>query len=115
VINPAMLARYLTRLPQQSPESVHKMLYPHDPQDVPRAIELLETVVAVGELDYGDMDANTCADVDALRLLGSVIKVILKPFTNVHMNLVHRTNHVSFHLRTSILHSLSSFLHPIHV
>ncbi|KAF7338629.1 hypothetical protein MVEN_02089200 [Mycena venus] len=95
VINPAMLARYLIRLPQHSPESVQKMLYPHDPQDVPRAIELLEAVVAVGELDYGNMDANTCGDVDALRLLGSVIKAILEPFTNVHMSLTEQITSLS--------------------
>ncbi|KAJ7311692.1 hypothetical protein DFH08DRAFT_918077 [Mycena albidolilacea] len=95
VINPAMLARYLTGLPQYSPESVHKMLYPHDPQDIPRAIELLEAVLAVGKLDYGNMDANTCADVDALRLLGSVINAILEPFTNVHMNLKEQITSLS--------------------
>ncbi|KAJ7791874.1 hypothetical protein B0H14DRAFT_2624587 [Mycena olivaceomarginata] len=35
VINPAMLARYLTRLPDQTSESVHQMLFPHDPQEQP--------------------------------------------------------------------------------
>ncbi|KAJ7872498.1 hypothetical protein B0H14DRAFT_2344661, partial [Mycena olivaceomarginata] len=99
VINSAMLARYLTWLPRHSSESVHKMLYPHDLQDVPRAIELLEAVVAVGEMDYGNMDANTCADMDALQLLGSVVKAILEPFTNVHMNL------------TKQITSLSTFAH----
>ncbi|KAJ7817541.1 hypothetical protein B0H14DRAFT_3741875 [Mycena olivaceomarginata] len=103
----SMLARYLTGLPQHSPESVHKMLYPHDPQDIPRAIELLEAVVAIGKLDYGNMDVNTCADVDALRLLGSVINAILEPFTNVHMNLKEQITslsifaHLSFTLSES--------------
>jgi Na+/glutamate symporter len=71
------------------------MLYPHDLQDVPRAIELLEAVVAVGKMDYGNMDANTCADMDALQLLGSVVKAILEPFTNVHMNLTEQITSLS--------------------
>ncbi|KAJ7755776.1 hypothetical protein B0H14DRAFT_3512324 [Mycena olivaceomarginata] len=90
-----MLARYLTRLLRHSSESVHKMLYPHDLQDVPRAIELLEAVVAVGEMDYSNMDANTCADMDALQLLGSIVKAILEPFTNVHMNLTEQITSLS--------------------
>lgn len=62
------------------------MLFPHHPQDVPRAIDLLQAVIAVGELDYGTMDADTCSDVDALRLLADVIKAILEPFPNTGMS-----------------------------
>ncbi|KAJ7457020.1 hypothetical protein FB451DRAFT_1142947 [Mycena latifolia] len=104
IINPAMLARYLVRLPDQTPESVQQMLFPHDPQDVPRAIELLQAVVAVGDLDYGIMDADTCSDVDALRLLGQVIKSILEPFINTGMSLTEQVTslatyaHLSFTL-----------------
>ncbi|KAJ7861954.1 hypothetical protein B0H13DRAFT_1900306 [Mycena leptocephala] len=99
-----MLARYMTQLPDQTPDSVHKMLYPHDPQDVPRAIELLEAVVAVGKLDYANMNADTCADIDALRLVGAVIQAVLKPFINTKMSLTEQITslatfaHLSFTL-----------------
>ncbi|KAJ7670327.1 hypothetical protein B0H17DRAFT_1209427 [Mycena rosella] len=83
LINPAMLARYLIRLPSQTAETVHKLLFPNDPQDVPRAIELMQASIALGTLDYGDMDADTCSDVDALRLLGSVIKAACNVYIQV--------------------------------
>ncbi|KAJ7504002.1 hypothetical protein B0H11DRAFT_2352998 [Mycena galericulata] len=104
VINPAMLARYLLRLPNQTPESINQMLFPHDPQHVAHAVGLLQAVIALGELDYGNMDADTCADVDALRLLGEVIKAVLEPFVNTSMSLTEQITsfstfaHLSFTL-----------------
>ncbi|KAJ7442894.1 hypothetical protein B0H11DRAFT_1910549 [Mycena galericulata] len=52
-------------------------------------------VIALGELDYGTMDADTCADVDALRLLGEVIKAILEPFVNTGMSLTDQITSLS--------------------
>ncbi|KAJ6584060.1 hypothetical protein DFH09DRAFT_1028949 [Mycena vulgaris] len=95
VINPAMLARYLLLLPNETTDSVHKMLFPDDPQHVPHAVELLLAVIAVGELDHGAMDADTCADIDALRLLGAVIKSILEPFINTGMSLTEQITSLS--------------------
>ncbi|KAJ7502218.1 hypothetical protein B0H11DRAFT_1989903, partial [Mycena galericulata] len=95
VINPAMLARYLLRLPNQTPESINQMLFPHDPQHVAHAVDLLQAVIALGELDYGNMDADTCADVDALRLLGEVIKAVLEPFVNTSMSLTEQITSLS--------------------
>ncbi|KAJ7866992.1 hypothetical protein B0H14DRAFT_2163405, partial [Mycena olivaceomarginata] len=118
VINPAMLASYLVRLPGETPDSVHQMLFPHDPQDVPRAVELLQAVIAVGGLNYGTMTADTCADVDALRLLGHVIKSILVPFTDTTLSLTQQFislstfAHLSFSLfRVSRTQYMSNQLH----
>ncbi|KAJ7847960.1 hypothetical protein B0H13DRAFT_2404873, partial [Mycena leptocephala] len=118
IINPTMLARYLIRLPNQDTASVHDLLFPHDPQDVPRAIELLLGVIALGELDYSAADANTCSDVDALRLLASVIKSILEPFTNTSITLTQQItslatfSHLSFTLfRCSRLQYMSNQLY----
>ncbi|KAJ7089455.1 hypothetical protein C8R44DRAFT_892410 [Mycena epipterygia] len=99
VINPAMLARYLIHLPEQTSDSVQQLLFPHDAQDVPRAIDLMKAAIALSDLDYGAMDTDTCSDVDALRLLGSVIKSILEPFINTEMDL------------TDQITSLSTFAH----
>ncbi|KAF8215121.1 hypothetical protein K438DRAFT_1926718 [Mycena galopus ATCC 62051] len=104
IINPTMLAKYLIRLPNQTTETVHQILFPHDPQDVPRAVDLLMGVIALGEFDYGTMDADTCSDVDALRLLAAVIKSLLEPFTNTTMSLTEQItslatfSHLSFTL-----------------
>ncbi|KAJ7078970.1 hypothetical protein C8R44DRAFT_654303, partial [Mycena epipterygia] len=95
VINPAMLGRCLLLLPNETSDSVRKMLFPDDPQHVPHAVELLLAVIAVGELDHGAMDANTCADIDALRLLGAVIKSVLEPFINTGMSLTEQITSLS--------------------
>ncbi|KAF7354428.1 hypothetical protein MVEN_01131800 [Mycena venus] len=118
VINPTMLARYLIQLPNQNTESVHALLFPHDSQHVPCAVELLLSVIMVGKRDYGSMDADTCADVDSLRLLASVIKSILEPFTNTTMSLTDQItslatfSHLSFTLfRCSRLQYMSNQLY----
>ncbi|KAJ7805417.1 hypothetical protein B0H14DRAFT_3771691 [Mycena olivaceomarginata] len=63
IINPTMLAWYLIRLPGLDTAAVHDLLFPHDPQDVPRAVQLLLGIIALGELDYGAAaDANTVSE-----------------------------------------------------
>ncbi|KAJ7026002.1 hypothetical protein C8F04DRAFT_880454, partial [Mycena alexandri] len=87
-------------------------------QDVPRAVQLLLGVVALGELDYGAADPNTCTDIDALRLLAAVIKSLLEPFTNTSMTLTQQItslatfSHLSFTLfRCSRLQYMSNQLY----
>ncbi|KAJ6617149.1 hypothetical protein B0H10DRAFT_1948533 [Mycena sp. CBHHK59/15] len=53
LIMPTMLARFLVHLPGQTPNSIHQLLFPHGPQDVPHAIELMKAVVDVGSHDFG--------------------------------------------------------------
>ncbi|KAJ7046130.1 hypothetical protein C8F04DRAFT_1206173 [Mycena alexandri] len=107
IINPTMLARYLIRLPDHDTAS-----------DVPRAVKLLLGVIALGDLDYGAADPNTCSDIDALRLLAAVIKSLLEPFTNTTMTLTQQItslatfSHLSFTLfRCSRLQYMSNQLY----
>jgi len=44
IINRLILEQYLNRLPNQTRDSVEKLLNPADPQDVPRAIELIRAL-----------------------------------------------------------------------
>ncbi|KAK7021009.1 hypothetical protein R3P38DRAFT_3318281 [Favolaschia claudopus] len=80
IINPAVLTRFLARLPEQSEDSVRKVLFPDDPQDVPRAVELMEAIIDFLAFDFGQVDADTAADLDSIRLLALVLKSILAPF-----------------------------------
>ncbi|KAG2147916.1 uncharacterized protein EDB93DRAFT_1240582 [Suillus bovinus] len=45
VINSMMLARYLVWLPAYDEAAVTKLLHPDDPQDVPRAVELMLAII----------------------------------------------------------------------
>jgi hypothetical protein len=86
IINPTMLVWYLIRLPGLDTAAVHDLLFPHDPQDVPHAVQLLLGIIALRELNHGTAaDANIVSEVDALCLLASVIKSLLEPFTNTAM------------------------------
>ncbi|KAJ7443372.1 hypothetical protein FB451DRAFT_1149702 [Mycena latifolia] len=85
-----MTARFLILLPDQTPDSVQQLMFPQDPQDVPRAIALMRAVVDVGSLPesaFGVMDADKRSDLDAFILLGEIIKAILDPFTKTEMDL----------------------------
>ncbi|KAH9946904.1 hypothetical protein B0H21DRAFT_883457 [Amylocystis lapponica] len=90
IVNPTILARYLTWLPGHDSSSVKKLLYPDDPQDVPRAVELMQAIVDLGKLELpvtADIDVNVISDMDAIRLLGAMLEAILEPFANVEFSL----------------------------
>ncbi|KAF7355837.1 hypothetical protein MVEN_00912000 [Mycena venus] len=95
IINPAVLTRFLARLPDQSDDSVRKLLFPDDPQDVPRAVELMEAIIELIACDFGQVDANTAADLDSIRLLALILKSILAPFITPDMSLTEQMTHLS--------------------
>ncbi|KAJ7817905.1 hypothetical protein B0H14DRAFT_3741056 [Mycena olivaceomarginata] len=106
IINPTMLTWYLIRLPSLDTAAVHDLLFPHDPQDVPRAVQLLLGIIALRELNYGAAaDTNMVSEVDALRLLASVIKSLLEPFTNTAMTLTQQSD-IFGYILLPFLHSL---------
>ncbi|KAJ7900451.1 hypothetical protein B0H13DRAFT_2517977 [Mycena leptocephala] len=95
IINPAVLSRFLARLPDETDDSVRKLLFPDDPQDVPRAVELMEAVIELLAADFGTVDADTAADLDSLRLLALILKSILAPFITPSMSLTEQMEHLS--------------------
>ncbi|KAF7372252.1 hypothetical protein MVEN_00084700 [Mycena venus] len=95
IINPAVLTRFLTRLPDQSDDSVRKLLFPDDPQDAPRAVELMEAIIELLACDFGQVDADTAADLDSIRLLALILKSILAPFIMPDMSLTEQMTHFS--------------------
>ncbi|KAJ6497248.1 hypothetical protein DFH09DRAFT_893381, partial [Mycena vulgaris] len=95
IINPAVLTRFLARLPEQTDDSVRKLLFPDDPQDVPRAVELMEAVIEFLASDFGPVDADTAADLDSIRLLALMLKSILAPFITPDMSLTEQMTHLS--------------------
>ncbi|KAJ7911780.1 hypothetical protein B0H13DRAFT_2479992 [Mycena leptocephala] len=95
IINPAVLTRFLARLPDQSDESVRKILFPDDPQDVPRAVELMESIIEILSCDFGQAEADAAADLDSIRLLALLLKSILAPFITPTMSLSEQMTHLS--------------------
>ena len=70
------------------------LLYPQDPQNVPCAVELLQTVIKPHGLTFpGPVTPTIVAEMDAFHLLAELLKSILLPFTNVELSL---TDHIQF-------------------
>ncbi|KAG1837377.1 hypothetical protein DFJ58DRAFT_734422 [Suillus subalutaceus] len=113
VINSMMLARYLVWLPAYEEAAVTKLLYPDDPQDVPRAVELMLAIIEFSHTqlhvtnDSFSLDIDTRADVASIHLLSKLLESILIPFIRVDLSLAQQFEHLSrySHLAFSFFHA----------
>lgn len=95
VINPSFLTKYLVHLDNQDSESVQRLLYPSDPQDVPRAIDLMRAIVSLRSLHLSSQDPDTIADLDAIYLLSDLCESILEAFINPDLCLTEQVQYLS--------------------
>lgn len=95
MISPLTLSRYLELLEGQDPDSVQKLLYPSDPQDVPRAIELMQAIVSLRSLQLDSQNPDVIADLDAIRLLSDLCEAILEAYTNPNLTLTEQVQYLS--------------------
>ncbi|KAK7012371.1 hypothetical protein R3P38DRAFT_3019043 [Favolaschia claudopus] len=86
IINPNCLRRCLLLLPGQDEASVERLIDPDDPQDVPRAIMLLEAIVALRvrrpELDVPPSNIELNCDLDSISLFSHMVGALLCAFTD---------------------------------
>ncbi|KAG1761169.1 hypothetical protein EDD22DRAFT_954319 [Suillus occidentalis] len=93
--------------------AVTKLLYPDDPQDVPRAVELMLAIIEFSNSqlhisnDSFSMDIDTRADVASINLLSKLLESILMPFIHVDLSLSQQFEHLSrySHLAFSFFHA----------
>ncbi|EIM85735.1 uncharacterized protein STEHIDRAFT_25295, partial [Stereum hirsutum FP-91666 SS1] len=95
IINPSFLSRYLVLLDGQDADSVQKLLYPSDPQDVPRSIELMRAIVDLRSLHLDSANPNIIADLDAIRLLSDLCESILEAYINPRLSLTEQVRYLS--------------------
>ncbi|KAG1861685.1 hypothetical protein F4604DRAFT_1929762 [Suillus subluteus] len=108
IINSMMLAWYLVWLPAYDEAAVMKLLHPDDPQDVPRAVELILAIIEFSKLqhtivaDSFSTDIKTRADLQSITLLSALLKSIILPFTDISLwlskqvMLLSRYSHLTF-------------------
>ncbi|KIJ08212.1 hypothetical protein PAXINDRAFT_89194, partial [Paxillus involutus ATCC 200175] len=103
-INSFQLERYLLWVDNLDEGAVRKLLYPDDPQDVPRAIALMSAVIKLSRIDpkkhaqernEEPPNVNVIADFDALRILGHILDNVLQPYINVNLSLSEQVTHLS--------------------
>ncbi|KAJ7120362.1 hypothetical protein C8R44DRAFT_877798 [Mycena epipterygia] len=84
VINKTLLAQWLEKLTgcDWSDESVHALLNPKDPQDVPRAVKLLCLIADLVPLDSAEFTPSERNPHRALALLGEMFDALVEPFIN---------------------------------
>ncbi|KAJ6568869.1 hypothetical protein B0H19DRAFT_901968, partial [Mycena capillaripes] len=88
IINKTLLAQWLEKLTGNdwSDESIHALLNPKDPQDVPRAIKLICLVADLRQVEevFTPSEKNTHR---ALCLLGKMFDALVEPFINPTLSL----------------------------
>ncbi|KAG9309942.1 hypothetical protein JVU11DRAFT_9974 [Chiua virens] len=98
------LERYLTWLDDCDNEKAKRLLYPDDPQDVPRAIELMRAIIKLGRIDptkppytppCQDPNIEAYIDFETLRMLGDLFHNLLEPFVNPSLSLTQQVVHLS--------------------
>lgn len=94
-VNRLILEEYLVLIPQQTRESVRKLLNPADPQDVPRAIELIRAVADLRSLDKSTFNPSQVKTVEALQLIGTVFHAMIEPFVNPSLSLTAQMEYLS--------------------
>jgi hypothetical protein len=97
VINKTLLVQWLEKLTGHdwSDESIHALLNPKDPQDVPRAIKLICLVADLRQLEdpsqFTPAERNTHR---ALCLLGEMFEALVEPFINPTLSLSQQLTHL---------------------
>ncbi|KAL1703295.1 hypothetical protein EV121DRAFT_208304, partial [Schizophyllum commune] len=95
-VNKQLLAVWLPKLTQYdwSDVSIHALLNPKDPQDVPRAVMLLKRVAELRNLDTTSFSPADRVIHRALSLVGEAIHSLIEPFTNPALSLSAQITHI---------------------
>ena len=89
-INRNILEEFLVLLPNQTRDSIRKLLNPADPQDVPRSIELVQAVGQLHSLDTSQFNPSQKKTIEALQLIGRLFHCMVEPFVNASLFLTEQ-------------------------
>ncbi|KAJ7192450.1 hypothetical protein GGX14DRAFT_380137 [Mycena pura] len=95
VVNPTFLGQCLLLLQDHDANSVHKLLNPDDPQDVPRAIDLVEAIIAVRNVEVPARDVELVSTKYSVGLLGHVLENFTLPFITPEFSLSDQIRRLS--------------------
>ncbi|KAJ7887691.1 hypothetical protein B0H13DRAFT_2235085 [Mycena leptocephala] len=90
---------------RQDEASVESLLNPDDPQDVPRAIDLLEAIVVLRtpHFVHARSTAATNSDLDAITLLSFMLDALLNVFTLLSASLSEQIYHLGIYAHMSFI------------
>lgn len=89
IINKLLISKWLEKLTNYdwSDTSIHALLNPKDPQDVPRAVLLLSCVAKLYHLGNHTFNPSERVIHEALSLLGQGLEALIQPFINPSLSL----------------------------
>lgn len=87
ILDKENLSKYLLRVPGLSTETVADLVNPEDPQDVPRAVALMQALIKLSKLPSTGLNPKEQKDTGALVLLGVMLSSLLEPFIDTNMTL----------------------------
>ena len=99
-----LFIRYLPCLDDVDEVKATKLLFPDDPQDVPRAVELIRAIVHLAEIDPTQPpytrpgmipDIDVVIDFEAIKMLANILHHFLEPFINPTLSLSQQVSHIS--------------------
>ena len=74
---------------------MHRLLNPEDPQDVPRAIELLEAIVELQNVPFNSTNPGLVSDLDVLKLFAYMVEAFIRPFIEPTLSLTEQVTLLS--------------------
>ncbi|KAI0068929.1 hypothetical protein BV25DRAFT_1844785 [Artomyces pyxidatus] len=104
IVHRTHLQEFLQLLPGQSYDTVKILIDPSDHQNVPRAVELLEALASLGDVDSSHMAPTELVVFSTIKLLGEFWYSFLEPLINPTLSLseqlrcLSRFGHLSFAL-----------------
>ncbi|KAG0692593.1 hypothetical protein DFH29DRAFT_882269 [Suillus ampliporus] len=96
-ITSRVLVRYLAWLPDMDEHSVTKLLNPDDPQDVPRAVQLMQAIITLSKFPVDTLtgEIGTCTDMAAIKSLSTILESFLLLFVDITLSLQQQVAHLS--------------------
>ena len=98
------LKRYLSWLDDCDEEKAKRLMYLDDPQDVPRAIELMHAIIRLGHTNptqppytpFGQIpNVDIYIDFETIGMLGDLFHNLLDPFINPSLSLTQQITYLS--------------------
>ncbi|KAF8835723.1 hypothetical protein BDN67DRAFT_1015278 [Paxillus ammoniavirescens] len=95
---------YLPCLDGVDEAKANKLLFPDNPQDVPCAIELIQGIICLSEIDPTQPpytrpgmipDINVVIDFEVIKMLTNILHHLLEPFINPSLSLSQQVSHIS--------------------
>ncbi|KAJ7742339.1 hypothetical protein DFH07DRAFT_750546 [Mycena maculata] len=103
VVNPSFLGQCLLLLPQYDEKSVFLLLNPGDGQNVPKALDLIESIIALRDVKAPAHDVGLASTLESVRLLGYVLENLALPFIDPNLSLSDQIQMLSTYAHLSFI------------